>query len=106
MDAALGLLMFIPFMMAQGIAIFATAFLASRVLRIGNAVPSRLVLMAMSWIAWIIFTIGGYTMLGGEGGFMDGLGLVWMLCLMSTIPAVVFATIWALWPATSCNARS
>jgi hypothetical protein len=106
MGVALNLLTFIPFMAAQGIAIFATAFLASRVLRIRNTVLSRLILMAMSWITWIIFTIGVYAMLGGEGGFMDGFGLVWMLCLMSTIPTTVFATIWALWPATSRNARS
>lgn len=103
---ALGLLMLIPFMALQGIATFATAFLASRVLRIGNTVLSRLMLMTMSWIAWIVFTIGGYAMLGGEGGFMDGFGLVWVLCLMSTIPTTVFATIWALRPATSRNARS
>jgi hypothetical protein len=106
MGEALGLLMFIPFMAAQGIAIFATAFLASRVLRTGNSVLSRLVLMAMSWIAWIVFTIAGYTMLGGEGGFMDGFGLVWMLCLMSTIPTTVLAAIWAFRLAASRNARS
>jgi len=50
--------------------------------------------MAISYIAWITFTITGYTLLGGEGGMMDGGLFVLMLCFSALISSFVYLVIW------------
>ena len=67
MIAALGLVTILLFAVAQGAAIFATAFLGLRILRADHRL-ARVPAMTISYAAWIAFTITGYGLLGGEPG--------------------------------------
>ncbi len=85
------------FALAQGGAIFLTAWLAKRYLNLGSAWWKPL-LMLMSYFAWIVATGVGYTLLGGEWGMMDG-GL-FMLSLFGTAAksAMLYAVVWQVAP--------
>jgi hypothetical protein len=93
----IGLLLILLFAAAQG--------LAAR--QIGsNSKLSKLGLMLTSYAFWIVLTIAGYTMLGGDGGLMDGFGLVLMLCFSALISALVYAVAWALVSSKSDEANA
>ncbi len=38
-------------------------------------------------------------MLGGEGGLMDGMGLIIMLCLSCLISSAIYLVVWLFFPA-------
>ena len=96
MSAALGL-GFVLFIAAQGAVIFATALAALRILR-ADVRLARLPAMVVSYGAWIVATITGYGLLGGEGGLMDGFGLVIMLCFTALISTLIYTVLWMLVP--------
>lgn len=87
----------ILFSIAQGAAIFGTAYLALRLLKTARWF-SKVAAISISHVAWVAFTISGYTLLGGEGGLMDGLGLVIFLCLTALISSLVYLLVWMLRP--------
>lgn len=53
-------------------------------------------LMLLSWLAWSILTIAGYAALGGDGGLMDGFGLVLILCITALLGSLLFLLGWLL----------
>ena len=85
------------FAAAQGGAIFLTAWLAKRYVNLESAWWKPL-LMLLSYFGWIVATVVGYTLLGGEWGMMDG-GL-FMLSLFGSAAksALVFAVAWQVGP--------
>ncbi len=87
----------IVFVLAQGAAVFSTAFLALRIL--GNSHPlAKVVAMGFSYLAWSGCTVAGYALSGGDGGLMDGFGLVLLLCFTALLSSVFYCLIWALAP--------
>ena len=93
------------FVAAQGGAIFATAFLALRFLQ-ADQPAARLPAMLVSYAAWVLATVIGYMMLGGEGGLMDGFGMVLMLCFTALISTFVYSAVWALAPVFNRDATN
>lgn len=85
----------LPFACAQGLVVFLTAyaFWRWRGLRNGWWKPP---LMTASWLAWCVLTIAGYAAIGGEGGLMDGFGLVLILCFTALFGSLVFLIGWLL----------
>jgi hypothetical protein len=100
-----GLLLMLFFALAQGGVIFVTALLCTRLIR-ANSNLAKLGLMLASYAFWIVLTIAGYTMLGGDGGLMDGFGLVLMLCFSALISTFIYAVVWALVPSKSDKANA
>jgi hypothetical protein len=95
----MGFALIILFSIAQGAAIFGTAYLALRLLKTAHRF-SKVAAMSVSYAAWVALTIAGYTLLGGEGGLMDGFGLVIFLCLTALISSLVYLLMWMLRPAS------
>jgi hypothetical protein len=93
----LSLVVPLVFVAAQGGAIFASAFLVLHLLGANQRI-NRLPAMILSYVAWIAATIMGYAVLGGEGGLMDGFGLVLMLCFTALISTLVYTAIWNIVP--------
>src|SRR5690349_8780237 len=81
------------FMAAQGAVIFLTAHWCLRLLEISHWV-GKTAAMSISYVAWIVFTIGAYTLLGGEGGLMDGFGFILILCFSAMISSLVYLVVW------------
>lgn len=88
----LGLILFAA---AQGAAVFATAWLALRMLRRSSRI-AKTIAMAASYAIWIAATLAGYIMLGGEGGFMDGFGMILFLCLTAIMSSLVYLLAWSI----------
>ena len=93
MSAILGIMLLAFFMIAQGAVVFGTAFLALRLLKSSHWL-AKAAAMTLSYVAWIILTITGYSLLGGEGGLMDGFGMALMLCFTALISSVVYGIVW------------
>ncbi|MFN3456040.1 MAG: hypothetical protein ACK4Z8_00515 [Novosphingobium sp.] len=53
-------------------------------------------LVILSWLAWCALTIAGYAALGGDGGLMDGFGLVLFLCITALLGSLIFLVGWVL----------
>jgi len=83
------------FAAAQGAVVFSTAYLALRMLKTSRG-PAKVAAMAASYLAWATFTVAGYVGLGGEGGLMDGLGFVLLLCVSAFLSSCVFTLVWTL----------
>jgi hypothetical protein len=81
------------FVVAQGAVIFGTAYLALRLLKKSDWFL-KLAAMSVSYIAWVVITVAGYILLGGEGGLMDGFGMILMLCFFALPSSLVYALIW------------
>lgn len=99
----IGIVVILLFMIAQGGAVFATAWLGlrrARTLRRG----AKLAAMAISYAGWIAFTVGGYALLGGSGGLMEGFGLLLLLCVTALISSCVYAAAWVLQPTSAAPA--
>ncbi|WP_257543567.1 hypothetical protein [Sphingopyxis sp. DBS4] len=86
-------LLLLLFPIAQGAVIFGTAYLWLRMLETSSR-SAKASAMAVSYAVWIAVTIGGYTMLGGEGGLMDGFGLVLILCFTALLSSFVYLVLW------------
>jgi hypothetical protein len=91
----MGVILIVLFAAAQGAAVFGTAFLALRLIGTSHWF-AKAVAMALSCVAWITFTIVTYTLLGGEGGLMDGFGMVLVLCFTAMISSFFYLILWTL----------
>ena len=89
----LGLLMLLSFMATQGAAVFGTAYIGLRFLKTSRRL-AKFAAMSASYTAWVALTIAGYALLGGDGGLMDGFGLVLSLCLTALVSSLVYLVIW------------
>lgn len=72
---------------------FATAFAATRIIR-ADTRCAKAAAMVISYAGWVAITIGGYGAMGGEGGLMDGFGLVLVLCFTALISSVAYLIAW------------
>jgi len=52
--------------------------------------------MALSCVGWIAITLGGYTLLGGEGALLDGFGLLLFLCLTCIASSLIYLVAWTV----------
>ncbi|MDZ4113484.1 MAG: hypothetical protein U1E18_28350 [Brevundimonas sp.] len=94
----MALLLFPLFVVAQGGAVFASAWLVTRLLKVSHW-GWKSALMALSYTAWIVMTIAGYFLLSGGGGVMEGFAVVLMLCLTALASAFVYLVLWIALPA-------
>lgn len=81
----------------QGLVVFATARAIWRKagLRNGWLKPP---LIAGSWLAWCTATAAAYFAAGGEGGLMDGFGLLLVLFATALAGSLAFLLGWLLAP--------
>ncbi|CAN7422134.1 hypothetical protein LJR225_002731 [Phenylobacterium sp. LjRoot225] len=89
----IGILVLVAFAAAQGAVVFATAWLALRLLKTSGG-GAKAIAMAMSFAGWVTVTLVGYFMLGGDGGFMDGFGFVLSLCLSALASSLIYMLAW------------
>lgn len=90
-------ILFLVFVAAQGAAIVGTALLLSW--KLGQrGWLAKIGLTAASYLGWVAFTLLGYTMLGGEGGFMDGMGLMLSLCSFALVSSTIYLVVWLAAP--------
>jgi hypothetical protein len=93
------------FVVAQGAVVFVTAYLGLR--GIGNSHwLAKLAAMSLSYLAWIIFTVGGYSLAGGDGSFMKGFAVVLGLCFTALVSSLGFLLVWLVWPKVAGLGRS
>ena len=85
------------FAAAQGAAIFATAFLALRILKASRTL-AKAAAMIVSYTGWAAFTVVAYALLGGGGGLMEGFGLVLFLCFTAFASSLAYLVAWSFWP--------
>ena len=85
----------ISFVAAQGAVVFATAYVGLNVVR-KSGWPAKIAAMAISYVAWISLTVGGYGLLGGDGGMMDGLLALLAVCLTATVSSTASTLAWLL----------
>jgi hypothetical protein len=88
---------YLTVMAAQGGVVFATAWLALWLMK-RRSIVAKVLAMAVSWAAWIAFTLAAYILPGGSGGLMEGFGLVLVLCVTATVSTVAYLAVWILWP--------
>lgn len=81
------------FAAVQGAVVFITAFASRRIIGTDTR-SSRVVAMVLSYIGWVVITIGGYSAIGGDGGLMDGFGFVLALCFTALISSVAYTVAW------------
>lgn len=104
----MGIVMMMPvllFMAAQGAVVFLTARWGLRHLEISHW-PGKIAAMVISYIAWILFTFAAYTLSGGEGGLMDGFGLVIVCFFSAMISSFVYLLIWLFYPSKTVQPPS
>ena len=89
----IGLILLLLFVVVQGGAVFITAYLALIMLKRTSPL-AKLLAMTVSYLGWVTFTIGGYVLLGGDGGLMDGFGMILMLCSSAFISSFVYLLVW------------
>jgi hypothetical protein len=94
----------LAFVVAQGAAIFSTAFVALRMLRLRHWLANAPA-MCVSYIAWIAFTIAGYSYTGGDGSFMKGFTVVILLCCTAAISSFLYLIAWLLAPILARSLR-
>jgi len=95
MIGVIGILLLFFFVAAQGATIVGSAWLVLRLLHTSRR-GAKMAAVAASYAAWTGFTVTGYAMLGGDGGLMDGFGLVLLLCLTALVSSFIFLVIWVL----------
>ena len=95
MVGVIGILLLFVFVAAQGATIVGSAWLALRFLRTSRR-GAKAAAVAASYAAWTALTVTGYAMLGGDGGLMDGFGLVLLLCVTALVSSFIFLVIWVL----------
>jgi hypothetical protein len=87
----------IGFVAAQGGAVFITAWLARRFLKL-NSNWWKPLLMLVSYFSWIILTGIYYQMRGGGWGMMDGGLFMFGLFGAAALSSVVYAILWQVVP--------
>lgn len=85
------------FFAVQGLAVLVTAAIAVKLLRIDHW-SVKIAAMLVSYLAWIAFTLSGYAVLGGEGGLMDGFGMMLMLCFTALLSSAFWTAAWLVAP--------
>jgi hypothetical protein len=90
-------LLALGFVAAQGAVIFVTAWLVLRSAGTRHF-AAKIGIMILSWGAWCFATIFGYGLLGGEGGLMDGFGLVLSLCASALASSCLYLLAWLILP--------
>jgi hypothetical protein len=88
-------LTFLAFAAAQGGAVFATAWWGLRRLGTDHWL-AKAAAMAVSYAAWIAFTLLLYTLMGGQGGYMDGFALLLSLCWTALVSSGLYLAAWLL----------
>jgi hypothetical protein len=91
----LGVLFLLAFMAAQGGVIFATAYLVLRLLKTSHWMAKGAAMIA-SYVLWSVLTISGYFLIGGDGGLMDGFGMILGLCITALFSSIVYLAIWTI----------
>jgi hypothetical protein len=91
----LGLLLGIAFAALQGAAVFLTANIGLRLAKV-SSLWARPLAMALACVGWIAITVGGYALLGGEGGLMDGFGFVLSLRFACIVSSLIYAVAWTV----------
>ena len=89
----IGLVLIAGFAAAQGFAVLLTAALTLHLMNKSSAI-AKLIAMALSYVGWVTFTVVGYSLLGGEGGQMDGFGLVLFLCFTALVSSFLYLLAW------------
>lgn len=79
----------------QGLVVFGSAYALWNWRNFSNG-WLKAPLILLSWLAWCILTIAGYAALGGDGGLMDGFGLVLILCITALLGSLLFLLGWLL----------
>ncbi len=85
------------FVAAQGGVVFLTAWLFRRSVRV-TSWWSKPIFMMLAYCAWIMTTVFGYFLMGGEGGLMDGFGMVLGLCFSALISSIAYGLAWLVYP--------
>jgi hypothetical protein len=93
----ISVVLIVLFMFVQGAAVFATAKYGLRLMRTSSRL-AKVAAMAISYVGWLAFTIAGYVLIGGEGGLMDGSGLLLFLGLTALISSILYGLVWLFWP--------
>lgn len=88
-------LLIFGFITAQGAAVFATAWLGLRLLKVSHWL-GKIAAMAVSWLAWMTATVTAYVQLGGGGGLMDGGFLLLSFCATATASSMAYLVVWLL----------
>ncbi|MDQ3479804.1 MAG: hypothetical protein M3423_00450 [Actinomycetota bacterium] len=91
----IGIVLILGFALAQGLVILVTAAAGLHLLKRGGWL-AKVTAMALSYVAWVTITIVGYDWLGGEGGLMDGFGLVLFLCFTAFVSSFFLLIGWTL----------
>ena len=89
----MGDLLVFAFAAIQGAVIFTTAYAGLRLFKTSHWL-AKILAMAVSYLLWIMITLAGYTMAGGEGGLMDGMGLVLFLFFTALVSSLVYLLTW------------
>ena len=89
----------IMFVAAQGFAVVSTALIVAKFLGITRWF-GKIAAVLISYAGWITFTLIGYAIFGGEGGFMDGFGLMLMLCFTALLSSMFWTAAWFAAPST------
>jgi hypothetical protein len=87
----------IGFIIAQGGAVFLTAWLAHRYLALA-AGWWKPMLMLLSYFAWVFATGIGWSLLGGGWGLMEGGVMILSLFVSAALSSLVFLVFWLVLP--------
>jgi hypothetical protein len=93
----IGLALALLFIIAQGAAVFGTAWIGTRLIGTSSRL-AKAAAMALSYVGWAAFTLAAYACFGGDAGFFDGFGLILFLCFTALISSLVYGLAWAFWP--------
>lgn len=77
----------------QGAAVWGTAVLLRNLLQLTGR-WHRAPVMLGTWLAWFVAAIILYTLAGGEGGLMDGFGMLLMLAALSLAGTLGWTVVW------------
>ncbi|QIL02199.1 hypothetical protein G7078_04965 [Sphingomonas sinipercae] len=90
----IGITALLLFVAAQGLVVFVSAYLILRVVG-STSWAAKGAAMLISYVIWVAVTIVGYSLIGGDGGLMDGFGMVLTLCFCALISSIVYLLVWA-----------
>ena len=91
--SVVGIFLLMLFVIVQGAVVFGTAYLSLRLLKVSRR-SAKIAAMVTSYTLWVAITISGYTVLDGDGGLMDGFGLVLSLCFTALVSSFIYLVVW------------
>jgi len=89
---------------AQGAVVFGTAWLAARIFRWTSSV-AKLGAVAASYVLWAGFPMFAYFQIGGDGGLMDGFGMILAVAAIGFVGSVGFAILWVVMSAKKARSH-